>query len=332
MTTLYVQHQGATLSRQHNSLVVRYKDNNEKMDKRIPIEKVTQVVIGNGCHLTSGAIELLLSVKVAIVFVDYHDKYIGTLVTPLNGNQFLRRAQYHAAETKELAIYFGRRFLGGKVHNQRTLIQRYARQQDHLRGYVDQMGHYLKHIDKCTDIPTMMGYEGQAAKVYFEALGQIMGEKWAFTGRNRRPPRDPINALLSYGYTILEGVVTSSLHRVGLDPYVGFVHEVYPGRKSLALDLLEEFRPIIVDSAILGIVGNRILNPEDFRVDFGVCQMPENTRKIFLQKYQARLDQSVQHPVTQEQTTYAKLILGQARHLASVLLKDAQDYMPVRLR
>ncbi len=328
MTTLYIQHNGCTLARQHNTLIIRHPE----QKRRIPVEKISAVVIGNGCHITSGAIELLLSLQVPVSFVDYHERFIGALLTPVNGNQLLRREQYRAAERDDISIYFARHFIGGKAQNQRTLAQRYARERSELIEYVDQMACLIKHIDTGEDIPTIMGYEGQVAKLYFKSLGLIVGSSWEFTGRNRRPPRDPINAMLSYGYTVLEAFITSALHKVGLDPYVGFVHKPFPGRKSLALDLLEEFRPVIVDSAILGITGNQMLKPDDFTVDMNVCRMSEKARKTFLQRFQARLDQSVKHHITQEKTTYSKLIVSQARQIASLLLHDLSEYSPVRIR
>ncbi|GIK65483.1 MAG: CRISPR-associated endonuclease Cas1 2 [Chloroflexota bacterium] len=332
MTTLYVQHDGCTLTRQDSTLIVRYRENDQSHQQRIPVEKVGAVVIGTGCHITSGAIQLLLSLQVPISFVDYHERFVGALHTPINGNQLLRRQQYQAAENPEMQLYLAYHFLGGKMQNQRTLIQRYARENAALDVYVSQMASFIKSLETVSDIPMMMGYEGQVAKLYFEALGQIFGEAWGFTGRNRRPPRDPINAMLSYGYTVLEAFITSALHQVGLDPYVGFVHSLFPGRKSLALDLLEEFRPVIVDSAVLGLIGNQMLKPADFQIQLGVCLMPEDTRKTFLQRFQQRMDQSVQHPITQEKTTYSRLIVSQARQIGAFLLGDIEGYVPVRIR
>lgn len=332
MTTLYVQHDGCTLTRQDNSLVVKYPTSDNLPAARIPIEKISHVVIGAGCHVTSGALGLLLAMAVPINIVDYHDNVLGSVLTPLNGNHRLRQIQYTYANRDDICLYFAQKMLSAKIKNQRTLIRRYAKQHPRLAEIIDEMQHLAAKIEHTADVPTTMGYEGQAAKRYFEGLSLIFGEAWNFTGRNRRPPRDPINAMLSYGYTILEGRIVSAIHRTGMDPSVGFMHATFPGRRSLALDLIEEFRPVIVDSVILGIVGNQMLTPSDFEITLGTCQMPEKTRKTFLQRFQQRLDQSVKHPITEHSTTYDKLIQSQALQLASLLLNDIGDYVPVRIR
>lgn len=332
MTTLYVQHDGCTLTRQDNTLVVQYRDNGEIVKQRIPVEKVNEVVIGTGCHITSAAIGLLLSMQVPVAFVDYHEQFIGALHTPMNGNQLLRREQYRLAERDDIALYLARQFISGKMLNQRVIVQRYAREYPDLESSVKEISRLATSLDAAPDIATMMGYEGQTARLYFAALGVVFGEAWQFIGRNRRPPRDPINALLSYGYAVLEAHITSTIHRVGLDPYVGFMHAVFPGRKSLALDLIEEFRPIIVDSAILGVIKNNMLKPDDFSITMGNCLLSEPARKVFLQRLQARLDQEVIHHITQEKITYSRLILAQTRLLASLLLGESTEYIPARIR
>ncbi len=332
MTTLYVQRTGATLTRDDNSFVIRYRENEQMQRQAIPAQKVSEVVIGAGCHITSGAIELLLALEVPVSFVNFHDRYIGALCTPVNGNQALRRAQYAASEDDSFCLSLARSFIAGKTNNQRTLILRYARECSDLEPAAEGMKAMIGALSTAPDIDTVMGMEGQTAKLHFQSLSTICGSEWAFSGRNRRPPRDPVNAMLSYGYAILEGHVTSALHRTGLDPYVGFMHAPFPGRRSLALDLMEEFRPVIVDSAILGIIGNRMLKPDRFETSNEGCRMSDDARKVFLGKLQARFDQTTTHPITQEKTTYSKLIYSQARQIASILFGEWSDYTPLRIR
>jgi len=332
MTTLYVQRTGATLTRQHSSFIIRFRDGDQLQRQSIPAEKVTEVIIGAGCHITSGAIELLLSLQVPVSFVNFHDKYIGALCTPVNGNQALRRLQYVAVEDEMFCLSMARAFITGKTNNQRTIILRYARECPELEPAAEGMKTMISALGSAHDIETVMGMEGQTAKLHFQSLSVICGPDWAFNGRNRRPPRDPINAMLSYGYAILEGHVTSALHRVGLDPYVGFMHTPFPGRRSLVMDLMEEFRPVIVDSAVLGIVGNRMLKPDDFHTTDEGCRLEDEARKVFLSKLQGRFDQTTTHPITQEKTTYSGLIYAQARQIASILFGEWQDYTPMRIR
>jgi CRISP-associated protein Cas1 len=332
MTTLYVQRTGATLTRHDSSFIVRYRDGEQLQRQTIPAEKVSEVVIGAGCHITSGAIELLMKLEVPVSFVNFHDKYIGALCTPINGNQALRRAQYAASEQDEFCLSMARAFIAGKTHNQRTITLRYARELPELTPLTEGMREMIAGVATAPNIETVMGLEGQTARLYFEGLRLICGEAWAFDGRNRRPPRDPVNAMLSYGYAILEGHVTSMLHRVGLDPYIGFMHQPFPARKSLALDLMEEFRPVVVDSAILGIIGNRMLSPADFEIQDASCRMSDAARKTFLIRLQARFDQTITHPITQEKTTYSKLILSQARQIGSLLFGEWDGYTPLRVR
>lgn len=332
MTTLYVQRNGCTLTRRDNSFIVRYKEGDRVIKQPFPAEKINEVVIGTGCQITSGAIELLMALEVPVSFVNFHDRFIGALCTPINGNQALRRAQYTAADNTDFGLTLAKRFIIGKTNNQRTIVLRYARECPALDSNANQMRQMIAQLECAPDVETVMGLEGQTAKLYFEALGVISGDEWAFNGRNRRPPRDPVNAMLSYGYAVLEGHITSALHRVGLDPYVGFMHKPFPGRRSLALDLLEEFRPVIVDSAILGIIGNRLLQPGDFAMIEGSCSLSDDARKTFLTRLQGRFDQPVAHPITQEKTTYGKLVLSQARQIGSILMGELTEYVPIRIR
>ncbi len=332
MTTLYVQRTGCTLTRRDNSFIVKYREADRIVKQPFPAEKINEVVIGAGCHITSGAIELLLALEVPVSFVNFHDRFIGALCTPINGNQTLRRAQYTASDNPDFGLAMAKRFIVGKTNNQRTMVLRYARECSALDAPAEQMRQMIAQLEHAADVETVMGLEGQTAKLYFESLSLICGDDWAFNGRNRRPPRDPVNAMLSYGYAILEGHVTSALHHIGLDPYVGFMHKPFPGRRSLALDLLEEFRPVIVDSAVLGIVGNRLLQPGDFTFAEGSCLLSDEARKLFLTRLQARFDQPVAHPITQEKTTYSKLVLSQARQIGSILMGELTDYIPVRIR
>src|SRR5258708_3513396 len=288
MTTMHVTHYGATLMRENRRFIIRYRENDQVRKQAVPAEKISEVVIGAGCHITSGAIELLLALEVPVSFVNFHDRYIGALCTPMNGNQALRRAQYTSAEDDSFRLSMSRAMITGKMHNQRTIVLRYAREFQGLALAAEGMKSMISATATAPNIETLMGLEGQTAKLYFEALSVICGEEWGFSGRNRRPPRDPVNAMLSYGYTILEGHVTTTIHHVGLDPYVGFMHTPFPNRRSLALDLMEEFRCVIVDSAILGIIGNRMLKPLDFDTSVNGCLMQEAARKVFLTKLQAR--------------------------------------------
>jgi CRISPR-associated protein Cas1 len=221
-----------------------------------------------------------------------------------------------------------RTFIRAKTSNARTLLRR-----NHAElppGLLQRLKEMRADLDGATDLETLMGLEGASARFYFQAFGGMLkaplAEQFQFEGRNRRPPRDPVNALLSFAYACLVRELTTVLHRVGLDPFVGFLHQPRPGRPALALDLMEEFRPIVADSAVLWAVNNQVVQADDFVVSAVGTNLKPAGRKRFIEAFERRLDELVTHPTFGTRLSYRRVLEVQARLLIKVLLGELPAY------
>ena len=179
-----------------------------------------------------------------------------------------------------------------------------------------------------TPLGTLQGLEGTGAAIYFAAFPKLLRQTMGFEGRRRRPPTDPVNALLSFGYTLLLNNVLAAIGLVGLDPYAGYLHSSQYGKPALALDLMEEFRPIIVDSVVQSVINNRVIEPGDFEAELGAYRLADPARRRFIQKFEERLAQEVQHPTFNYQATYRRCLELQVRLLAKTVLGEIPAYRP----
>src|SRR5205085_8149637 len=249
-----------------------------------------------------------------------------------------------------------RRFVIGKLTNQRTMLLRYQRRQSdaEMRQEIEQMATLLHQLAALplgqarvahrlasgdnriagTPLETILGMEGAGSAAYFRCFGKLLSDsrQWPFPGRVKRPPTDPVNALLSFGYALLTNKVASAVQLVGFDHFVGYLHSSFYGRPALALDLVEEFRPIIVDSIVLNMLNNRMLTPEDFLVELGAYRLKQEKRNVFFTKLEERLNEEVQHPLFDYKTTYRRCLELQTRLLAKYLTGEIDAYPPLRIR
>jgi CRISPR-associated protein Cas1 len=178
----------------------------------------------------------------------------------------------------------------------------------------------------------ILGSEGNGSSAYFEAFGTLLQEPWRFDGRTRRPPRDPVNALLSFGYTILSSQAASLVALVGLDPYIGYLHSPGHGKPALALDIVEEFRPLIVDPVVVTLLNTGVLRERDFMDDLGSVRLTDDARKLYLEKLEERLNSMIQHPYFGYKATYRRCIELQVRLLGKALQGEVPDYVPFVVR
>jgi len=257
------------------------------------------------------------------------------------------RAHNDLCKRGELA----RRFVIGKLSNQRTMLQRSNRRQaDPLfKQEIEQIGGIIRRLSTLstevgttytlatgdtgiegTPIETILGMEGAGSAAYFNCFGNMLSDQqqWAFAGRVKRPPTDPVNALLSYGYALLTSQVASAVQIIGFDQFIGYLHSSVYGRPALALDLMEEFRPIIVDSVVLTLLNNRMLSKDDFYVELGAYRLKNEPRKTFLTRFEERLNEEVTHPIFSYKVKYRRCIELQARLLAKCLTGEINEYPP----
>ena len=324
--------------------------------ERIPLIKIDEVVVLGEVTLTASAIHLLLERDIEITFLGQYGQFKGRLSPPFSKNAILRMAQYRAHQDMTRRCELARRFVIGKLMNQRTMLQRFQRRQAdaEMKQAIEQMAALLHQLaalpleqahvahrlasgdNRITGTPleAILGMEGAGSAAYFNCFGNLLSDprQWPFPGRVKRPPTDPVNALLSFGYSLLTTKVASAVQVVGFDHFVGYLHSSFYGRPALALDLVEEFRPIIVDSVVLNMLNHRMLSADDFVVELGAYRLKQERRKVFFTKFEERLNEEVQHPLFGYKSTYQHCIELQSRLLAKYLTGEIDAYPPLRIR
>ncbi len=324
--------------------------------ERIPLIKIDEVVVLGEVTLTASAIHLLLERDIEITFLGPYGQFKGRLSPPFSKNAVLRMAQYRAHQDMTRRCELARRFVIGKLSNQRQRLQRFnrAHQDAEISRAIKQLTDLLSdlatlsmhqpvrmkplatgdHRVEGTALETILGMEGAGSAAYFRCFGKLLSDprQWPFPGRVKRPPTDPVNALLSFGYSLLTNKVASAVQLVGFDHFVGYLHSSFYGRPALALDLVEEFRPIIVDSVVLTMFNRRMLALNDFVVELGAYRLKDEQRKIFFTQFEERLNEEIHHPLFGYAVTYRRCLELQARLLAKALTGEIDEYPPLLVR
>jgi CRISPR-associated protein Cas1 len=311
----YVQTQGAHVGKTGNSITVK-KDSEEI--GRARLKDVSQLVLCGNVYVSAQAIHLLCEAGIPIVHVSTGNWFYGVTSGIGLKNGYSKAAQYHCAADPDRQIIFARAIVAAKGANQRTMLRRNAvpRPNDSLDG----MSKLLDLVPRAEAMESLLGLEGALAANYFQSFSLMIKspfftEAWNFNNRNRRPPKDPINSMLSFGYAMLAKECTTTLMAEGLDPYWGLYHKPRHGRPSLALDLMEEFRPLIVDSAVITAVNTGMVEPRQFLCSKSGCVKTDVARKNFIKAYEARLDQLVTHPLFDYRCSWRSIIRIQSRFL-----------------
>lgn len=335
MPTLYLSDQYSLVRKDGECLLVEppKKDSNGEKVK-VPLIKVDDVLILGEITLTSGAVHALLENRVGVSFLSRRGDFLGHLGSGFSKNSLLRIAQFKAHLDEDVRLAIARKFVQGKLTNLRVSLMRYQRKLKHpeLAQAIKQLEAMLRLAAKSRSLDVLMGCEGAGTAAYFGVFGLLLQGDWSFPGRHKRPPTDPVNALLSYGYTVLTGKISSALQAVGFDPYVGYLHSVHYGRPALALDLMEEFRPLVVDSVVITCINTGALRPEDLTEEVGSWRLTQQGRRTFITRLEERLDTEVQHPAFKYKATYRRCLELQARLLAKWLMGEIPEYPPFVVR
>ena len=333
--TLFVTTQGAYLAVEGETVVVRH----EGMDKaQFPLHMLEGLVCFGQVSCSPFLLGRCAARGIGIAFLSERGRFLARVQGPVSGNVLLRRTQYRMADDPQGAARVARGVVLAKLANSRTVLMRAAR--DHsatpgakrLRSAAAALAGAIDRLDGAPVLDTIRGVEGDAARVYFDVFDDLIvaqKEGFTFSGRTRRPPRDNVNALLSFVYTLLTHDVVSALEGVGLDPQVGFLHRDRPGRPGLALDLVEEFRAFMADRLVLSLINRRQIAPSRFvKGETGGVWMDDDTRKKVLIAYQERKQEEIRHPFLDETTTVGMLWHLQAWLLARYLRGDLDAYPP----
>lgn len=318
----------------------------EQRKVRVPLIRIDQVIVFGEITLTASALQTLLQRRVAVHYLSSHGRSFGSVVPDPTRNAALRLGQFKAYHEHQTRFHLAARFVAGKLRNMRTVLLRYERKREEgtagaaarqIKIAHDQLlrlqpSEQPEQDTRMHGLGQILGCEGRGTNAYFATLGTLLQDPWQFTGRNRRPPRDPVNALLSLGYTILANQTVSLITLVGLDPYIGYLHSPGFGKPALALDIIEEFRPLIVDPVVITMLNTNVLHERDFVDELGSVRLTERARKLFLEKLEERLNTTIQHPYFGYKTTYRRCIELQVRLLGKVLLGEVPHYQPFIVR
>jgi CRISPR-associated protein Cas1 len=351
MTTIYVKQQGAVVSRRGERLVVQQKG--EAIDE-FPIGNVDQLVLMGNIQVTTQAMAILLAREIDVTFLSSYGKYRGRLVGSGSKQAHLRQRQMQLMSQPAFNLELARTIVTGKIHNQRVILQRQMGRAvslpDRERGAAAQpvdrarferalagMMQMRQAVAQAQTLESARGFEGKAAAYYFEAMRSLIGPEWGFARRAYYPPPDPFNALLSLAYSLLLKDVLAAVHLVGLDPYMGAFHEIEQGRPSLALDLMEEWRPVIADALALELVNRGSLKLTDFRQTGNLkrpVELSQDGMTKTLEAYGRRLETTVYHPLAGPggQTALRQAIVLQVRRLARLIMDKEAKFETLAIR
>lgn len=332
MSTLYITQQGAVLGKTSERLTL-------KVDKEVvaemPLINVSQVVIFGHVMITSGTLNLLMRHGIEVCYVTQYGGYLGRTVPEISKNGLLRLEQYQAALDPKRRLAVARSVVVGKLKNLRAmLVEKVPKEaKSQVKQAVKQIKDAEKGAQRARKLEQVRAYEGAGSSAYFSAFGAMMkNAAFRFETRTRRPPTDPVNAMLSFGYTLLANDLYTAVNIVGFDPYIGYLHAEEYGRPSLPLDLMEEFRPLIVDTMVLSIINQAMLTPDAFHAPTEEgCRMTDEGRKIFLHQYEERRTTEFTHPGLNRKMTYQQSFEQQARQFAKVLQGELDVYPPLAL-
>jgi CRISPR-associated endonuclease Cas1/CRISPR-associated protein Cas4 len=327
---LYVQVHGGSIGKDGEEIVVRDRDGEVE---RARIADTSRVVVQGSPTVTTPLLTELARRDVPVSWHTYGGWYLGTFAPAHGRNAPMRIAQHAAAASPDRALALARSFVHAKIGNSRVLMRRNGKAPDQV---LDRLATYAEDALVARDLPTLLGTEGNAARTYFEWLPSMLtgplAQRFDFAGRNRRPPKDPINALLSFAYAVLVRELTVITQAIGLDPYVGYLHQPRYGRPALSCDLMEEFRPVIADSAVLTAVNTGAVGPDDFVEARTGCALTDAGRRAFIRTLEKRLAEVATHPEFGTRLSYRRILEIQARLLGKVVMGELDRYPEYRVR
>jgi CRISPR-associated exonuclease Cas4/CRISPR-associated protein Cas1 len=327
---LYVQTPGARVGREGETLVVQIEEAPKVV---VPLGEISELVLAGPVSLSTPAVHEMLRRDIPIAWMSSGFWFLGSTGPQGPRSAAIRTAQYGVAGDDAARLGFARGLIAAKLRNQRTMLRRNWRGTEEDRApVIDRLARLVQQCETASSTAGLLGIEGEGAALYFRALQNLFSPAvaglpaFAFERRNRRPPADPVNACLSLGYALLTRTIGATLASAGLDPWKGFLHVERPGRPALALDMIEPYRPILADSAVLMALNNGELAPGDFVHAAGGCNLTPPGRRRLIAAYERRLDTEATHPLFGYQISMRRMLHVQARLLSRWLLREIPDY------
>lgn len=335
LNTLYVTSPKTYLSLDGENIVI-LKEEIEAL--RIPFHNLEGIVTFGYTGASPALMGACAKRNIALSFMTQSGKFLARVVGEVRGNVTLRKTQYRISDSLEESNKIARNFIIGKIFNGRWIIERATRDYamrldvDKLKGVSRILANSIKQVEKSENLEQLRGFEGEAASQYFTIFNDLIlqqKESFYFSGRNKRPPLDNVNAMLSFAYTLLAHDVAAALETVGLDAYVGFLHRDRPGRVSLALDMMEELRSIYADRFVISLINKREVNAKGFtQKENGAVIMDDDTRKVILKAWQSKKQELITHPFLKEKLEWGLVPYAQAMLLARYIRGDLDGYPP----
>lgn len=335
LNTLYVTSSNRYLSLDGENVVILEE---QKEVGRVALHNLQSIVTFGYTGASPALMGACAQRNIDLSFMSGNGRFLARVSGEVKGNVTLRKKQYRISEDRQQSVYIARNFIVGKVYNARWILERAARDYP-LRLNVEKLKEKsnilyksLLNIRNCENTMSLLGLEGEAASVYFSVLDELILQQkddFAFHGRNKRPPLDNVNAMLSFAYTLLAGMCGAALEGVGLDPYVGFYHTDRPGRMSLALDIMEELRSVMADRFVITLINKKMIKNNHFdKKENGAVILNEEGRKIFLTSWQLKKQDTIKHPFLNEKIEWGMVPHAQAMLLARFLRGDLDEYPP----
>ena len=335
LNTLYIMSNNRYLSLDGENVVILEE---QKEIGRIPLHNLQSIITFGYTGASPALMGACAQRNIDVSFMSGNGRFLARVSGEVKGNVTLRKQQYRISEDRNQSIRIARNFIVGKVYNARWVLERAARDYpmrldaDKLKEKSSILYRSLENIRNCDNAASLLGLEGEAASVYFSVFDELIlqqKEDFVFQGRNKRPPLDNVNAMLSFAYTLLAGMCGAALEGVGLDPYVGFYHTDRPGRMSLALDLMEELRSVMADRFVHTLINKKVIKNNYFhKKENGAVILDEEGRKVFLSAWQSKKQDTIKHPFLDEKIEWGMVPHVQAMLLARFLRGDLDEYPP----
>jgi CRISPR-associated protein Cas1 len=334
LRTLYMMEHGTVLGKESERFVIRKKG---EVVQEIPAIKVDQIMVFGNSQITTQTMHFCLMENIPIYLLSGKGRYYGVVDSYSTDPVLLHRDQFAKANDSSFCLEIARDIVRGKIENSRVLLMRTARRRSTtiMKKAANALKSVLGQLDSAETLEQIRGFEGFCARTYFAALSEILDHQWQFHGRVRQPPTDPVNSMLSYGYTLLFYNIYSFLRARGLNPHVGYLHPLRAGHPALASDLIEEFRAIVVDAVVFKLVLNEKVAPNDFafsKTKDGPCYLNADARAVFIRSFESKLNAAVTHPVSGLKLDYRRCIEHQVQELAAVIRGRQTRYRPMVLR
>lgn len=327
MSTLYLTEQGAVLKKTSQRLLVE-KDGSTLLE--IPAFQVDRILIFGNVQVSTQAINFLLERGIDVSFLSTHGKLRGRLTSTESKNVFLRLAQYDRFKDEDFKLSFAKNIIRGKMKNQKTLLYRYQRNHPEVdfSDSIETIDQCLSQVGYKKQMESVLGLEGSATGAYFKSFSRMLRKGLGFEKREHRPSPDPVNALLSFGYVLITNEIDGILESLGFDPFIGFLHGIRYGRRSLALDLVEEFRHPVIDMFTVTLINLGVFKENDFfRTSDGGVRMERDALKRYFEHYEKRLERPFSEQTTDQKVSLRKVFRHQAERLEKLIL-EGEEYQP----